>query len=72
MEVARAFLSDARDSRMKRDELVDRLIGSEAFVDYWTNKWADLLQVNRKFLGPEGAAAYRQLDSRTDRAKIAL
>ncbi len=44
----------------KRDELVDRLIGSDEFVDYWTNKWADLLQVNRKYLGPEGAAAYRK------------
>ena len=59
VEVAQAFFDDVRDTRTKRDELVDRLIGSEAFVDYWTNKWADLLQVNRKFLGPEGAAAYR-------------
>ncbi len=55
----RAFLSDARDSRIKRDEIVDKLIGSDAFVDYWTNKWADLLQVNRKFLGPAGASAFR-------------
>ena len=39
--------------------LVDRLIGSPDFVEYWTNKWADLLQVNRKFLGVEGAVAYR-------------
>ena len=36
-----------------------QLIGSPDFVDYWTNKWADLLDVNRKFLGAEGAAAYR-------------
>src|SRR4029077_19391945 len=45
----RKFLADPRDSRTKRDELVDRLIGSPDFVDFWTNKWADLLQVNRKF-----------------------
>ena len=44
---------------MKRDELIDQLIGSPDFVDYWTNKWADLLQVNRKFLGVEGSAAFR-------------
>ena len=44
---------------VKRDELVDRLIGSPEFVDYWTNKWADLLQVNRKFLGVEGSVAFR-------------
>ncbi len=55
----RKFLADTRDSRVKRDELVDRLIGSPDFVDYWTNKWADLLQVNRKFLGVEGSVAFR-------------
>ena len=55
----RKFLADTRDSRVKRDELVDRLIGSPEFVDYWTNKWADLLQVNRKFLGVEGSMAFR-------------
>ena len=56
----RAFLADTRDSRVKRDELVDKLIGSKEFVEYWTNKWADLLQVNRKFLGVEGAVAFRK------------
>ncbi len=56
----RAFLADPRDSRVKRDEVIDRLIGSEAFIEHWTNKWADLLMVNRKFLGEAGAAAYRQ------------
>jgi WD40 repeat protein/mono/diheme cytochrome c family protein len=55
----RKFLADPRDSRVKRDELVDRLIGSPDFIDFWTNKWADLLQVNRKFLGVEGSAAFR-------------
>ncbi len=52
-------MADARDTRVKRDELIDRLIGNPEFVDYWTNKWADLLQVNRKFLGVEGAVAFR-------------
>ncbi|WP_165072666.1 DUF1549 domain-containing protein [Paludisphaera rhizosphaerae] len=55
----RAFLADPAESKAKREALVDRLIGSPAFIDYWTNKWADLLQVNRKFLGVEGAAAFR-------------
>ncbi len=59
-EDVKAFLADARDTRTKRDEVVDRLVGSDAYVDYWTNKWADLLAVNRKFLGPEGAAEYRK------------
>lgn len=55
----RKFLADERDTRTKRSEIVDQLIGSEEFVEYWTNKWADLLQVNRKFLGPEGSSAFR-------------
>ena len=58
-DVVRAFLADSRDTRVKRDETIDRLIGSPEFVDHWTNKWADLLQVNRKFLGEEGAWAFR-------------
>ena len=58
-EDVRAFLADTRDARTKRAELVDRLIGSDDYIEYWTNKWADLLQVNRKFLGAQGAAAFR-------------
>jgi len=56
----RTFLLDARDTRVKRAELVERLIGSAEFVDYWTNKWCDLLQVNTKFLGGEGAERFRR------------
>ncbi len=59
-EEVRRFLDDPKESRIKRDELVDRLIGSPDHVDYWTNKWADLLQVNRKFLDVAGASAFRQ------------
>jgi mono/diheme cytochrome c family protein len=59
-EDVRRFLADTRDTRTKRNELIDKLIGSEDFIDHWTNKWADLLQVNRKFLAPQGAAAFRQ------------
>ena len=56
---SRAFLADPRDSRAKRDALVDQLVGSREYVEHWTNKWADLLQVNRKFLGEEGSIALR-------------
>ena len=58
-EDARAFFADPRDSRLKREELVDRLVGSHSYVEHWTNKFADLLQVNRKFLGEEGSAGLR-------------
>ncbi|MEZ6062991.1 MAG: LpqB family beta-propeller domain-containing protein [Planctomycetaceae bacterium] len=58
-EQVRAFLADSRETRIKRAEVVDQLVGSDAYVEYWSNKWADLLQVNSKFLGPEGAVAFR-------------
>ncbi len=59
-EVAKAFLNDPRPSRQKRDELVDKLVGSADFADHWSSKWNDLLQVNRKFLGIPGAEAFRK------------
>lgn len=55
----RAFLNDSSPTRNKRAQVIEQLIGSPAFVDYWTNKWADLLQVNRKFLGVEGSRQFR-------------
>jgi WD40 repeat protein len=58
-ETIRAFLDDSREARVKRDEVIDHLIGSPEFVDFWANKWADLLQCNSKFLGSEGAESFR-------------
>jgi len=60
VEQTTSFIDDPRGTRIKRDELIDKLVGSEEFVEFWTNKWADLLQVNRKFLGAAGAASFRQ------------
>lgn len=54
------FLADKRPIRTKRNEVIGKLIGNDDFVDHWANKWADLLQVNRKFLGAEGAKLFRQ------------
>ena len=56
----KAFLADARDTKVKRDELIDKLVGSDDYVEYWSNKWADLLQVNGKFLAREGATSFRK------------
>ena len=60
VEDLRAFLADARPLREKRDAVVDRLIGSPEFIEYWTNKWCDMLEVNSKFLGAEGAVNFRK------------
>jgi hypothetical protein len=53
------FAADPRPTKVKRDELIERLVGSNDYIEHWTNKWADLLQVNRKFLGEGGAKALR-------------
>ena len=39
--------------------VIDKLIGSPAFIDHWTLKWGDLLQANRKYLGEKGIDASR-------------
>ena len=58
-EAVRAFLADPAESKAKRERVIDELVASEAFVDHWTNKWSDLLQVNSKFLGKEGAGKFK-------------
>ncbi len=59
-EEVRAFLADTHPPREKRDAIVDKLIGSPDFIEHWTNKWCDMLQVNSKFLGGEGAKLFRE------------
>lgn len=58
-DTVRTFLADDRETNVKRDEVIDQLVQTEEYIDHWTNKWADLLQVNRKFLGGQGASAFR-------------
>jgi len=57
-ERVRAFLADTSDGVAKRDRLIDELIDGPEFVAHWTHKLADLLQVNRKFLGAKGTWAF--------------
>ena len=51
---ARAFINNP-----DREKLIERLIGSERYVDYWTLKFADLLLLDSKQLGVGPARAYR-------------
>jgi hypothetical protein len=55
----RSFLEDSSDSRAKREKLVDELLGGQDFVEYWANKWADLLQCNSELLGKKGVWVFR-------------
>lgn len=58
-EDVRKFVADKRDSKVKRDGVIQHLVGSNSFIDHWSNKWADLMQVNGKFLGRQGATGFR-------------
>ncbi|HXG49065.1 MAG TPA: DUF1549 domain-containing protein, partial [Methylomirabilota bacterium] len=58
-EEVRAFLSDSAPSREKRDRLIDRLIGNRDYIEFWANKWADLLQCNSENLGEKAVWLYR-------------
>ena len=53
------FLKTKETVGKKRDGMIDRLIGNEQYVEHWSNKWADMLQVNGKFLGRQGAVSLR-------------
>lgn len=55
----KSFVADDRPTREKRDALVDELLKTPEYTDHWTNKWSDMLQVNSKFLGDEGAKLFR-------------
>lgn len=52
----RKFLGDTSDDR--REKLVDSLLKSESYVDYWSYQWSDLLLVNGNLLRPDAVAAF--------------
>ncbi len=53
---AKAFVADSDPAKRKR--LIDRLLESPEFADYWALKWADLLRVEEKVLDRKGVAAF--------------
>jgi hypothetical protein len=58
---ARAYLAD-RDPQ-KRRKLIDRLLDSEEFADYWAMKWGDLFRMKSEFpntLWPNAVQAYHR------------
>jgi len=58
---AREFLSDADPE--KRSKLIDRLLGSEEFADFWALKWGDLMRIKSEFpsnLWPNAVQAYHR------------
>ena len=58
---ARRFLGDSDPD--KRRKLIDRLLDSDEFIDYWTMRWCDLLRVKSEFpinLWPNAVQAYHR------------
>jgi hypothetical protein len=55
----RAFLADATDTRVKREKLVDALLASKDYVEFWANRWADLLQCSSESLGQKAVWQYK-------------
>jgi hypothetical protein len=52
----RDFLADQRSD--KRDRVVEQLLDSPAFADWWAMKWTDRLGGNQRFTGKFGAMKY--------------
>lgn len=44
----------------KRDQLIDRLLSSESFVDYWSYRWSDVFLVSSRLLRPDPMQSYYQ------------
>jgi hypothetical protein len=59
-ETVSAFLADRTESRAKRSKVIDELLGSSSYVDYWTLKWGDLLRSNRKYMSDRSMWAFRE------------
>ncbi|MGV3483055.1 MAG: DUF1549 and DUF1553 domain-containing protein, partial [Planctomycetaceae bacterium] len=51
-----AYVADTSED--KKSRLIDRLLASEEFVDYWSYKWSDLLLVNGTKLRPVAVEAF--------------
>ncbi len=53
-----AFLNDKR--RDKREQLVDTLVETDDFAEFWTLKWADILRSNSKKLKNTGTHKFHR------------
>jgi hypothetical protein len=47
-------------SQSRRDWLIEQLLASEDFVDYWTYRWCDMLLINGTRLRPVAVKTYYQ------------
>ena len=57
-EETHAYVDD--ESPNSRSRLIDRMLASDEFVDYWAYKWSDLLLVNGTKLRPVAVKSFYQ------------
>ena len=57
-EVVSAFLADSNPK--KRDNLIEELLKSKEFTDYWSYRWADLFLISGSHLRPAAVKTYAQ------------
>ncbi len=55
VDEVRRFLADGTPD--KRQALIAALLNRPEYVDYWTQRWCDLLQVDKDIITPQGAVA---------------
>jgi len=53
-----AALAETDETRAVRDAVIDRLLASESFVDYWSYRVSDILLINGKKLRPAAVKSY--------------
>jgi hypothetical protein len=58
IDTVSTFLGDRNPA--KRQRLIDRLLNSPEYVDYWTYKWSDLLLVSSTRLSPQGMWSFHR------------
>ncbi len=54
----KAFLSDTDDA--KRTLAIDKVLSRSEYADYWAQRWADVLLVDRKKLGERGSYEFHR------------
>jgi YD repeat-containing protein len=57
VEEARSFLGDPDAG--KRDKLIDALVDTPEFADFWALKWADVLRSSRKTIQAKGSHGFQ-------------
>lgn len=58
LQETQSYLADVSED--KRDKLIEKLLESPEFVDYWSYKWSDILMLNGTLLRPAALKAYYQ------------